>query len=74
MQMTTEAIRQAADSYLSQVEEILSAVAMERMKGNEPFDPVIVEQLKTSREESYELLRTVSPLNEDGEIEYGDDM
>ena len=73
MQMTTEAVKHAADSHFSHIEEILSAVAMERMKGNEPFDPVVVEQLKKSYEESYELLRTVSPLNEDGEIEPGED-
>jgi len=35
---------------------------------------VITEQLKTSYTEAYELLRTVSPLNDDGEIEYGDDI
>jgi len=73
MQVTTEAVKQAANSHLSHVEEILSTVAMERMKGNEVFDPVVVEQLKRSYDEGYELLRTVSPLNEDGEIEPGED-
>jgi hypothetical protein len=74
MQMTTETIKQAADSHLSHVKEILSAAAMEKLKGNDLFDPIVIEQLKRSYEESLELLRTVSPLNEDGEIEYGDDM
>jgi len=74
MQMTTEAIKQAADSHLSHVEEILSAEAMEKLKGNDLFDPVVIEQVKRSYEESLELLRTVSLLNEDGEIEYGNDM
>jgi len=74
MQMTTETIKQAADSHLSHVEEILSAATMEKLKGNDLFDPIVIEQLKRSYEESLELLRTVSPLNEDGEIEYGDDM
>jgi hypothetical protein len=74
MQMTTETIKQAADSHLSHVEEILSAAAMEKLKGNDLFDPIVIEQLKRSYEESLELLRTVSPLNEDGEIEYGDDI
>jgi len=75
MEMTTETVRQAADSHLSHVEEILSAAAMEKHNHNKDlFDPVVIEQLKRSYEESLELLRTVSPLNEDGEIEYGDDM
>jgi len=75
MEMTTEAIKQAADSHLSHVEEILSAAAMEKHNNNNDlFDPVVIEQLKRSYEEALELLRTVSPLNEDGEIEYGDDM
>jgi len=68
-QMTTEAVKHAANSHLANVEELLSAVAM----GQTTFDPVVVEQLKKSYEEGYELLRTVSPINEDGEIEYGED-
>lgn len=67
--MSTEAVKNAANEHLANVEEILSAVAMSQTD----FDPVVIEQLKKSYEESYELLRTVSPLNEDGEIEYGED-
>jgi hypothetical protein len=68
--MSTEAVKNAANQHLANVEEILSAVAM----GQTDFDPVITEQLKSSYTEAYELLRTVSPLNEDGEIEYGEDI
>lgn len=68
-QTSTEAVKNAANDHLANVEELLSAVAM----GKTDFDPVVTEQLKKSYEEAYELLRTVSPLNEDGEIEYGDD-
>ena len=66
---TTEAVKNAANEHLANVEELLSSVAM----GQTDFDPVVVEQLKSSYTEAYELLRTVSPLNEDGEIEYGED-
>jgi len=66
---TTEAVKNAANQHLANVEEILSAVAM----GQTEFDPVVTEQLKESYESAYELLRTVSPLNQDGEIEYGED-
>jgi hypothetical protein len=67
--MSTEAVKNAANEHLANVEEILRAIAL----GQTDFDPVITEQLKTSYTEAYELLRTVSPLNEDGEIEYGED-